>query len=119
MVASFNVLPSDKKTDLYTHFHPPESMGDRVRTITNFYEILDNTGVKYLSIGCDTASVCGDIIRSTLKYALMKNFYRNDMTLILPEYLEPLHEELDKLGIDTLIYKTPSLKGSDVFIKSC
>ena len=114
MVASLNAFPSDKNIDSYTHFHPSEAIEDRIRMTINISDILSNTDVKYLSIGCDTVSVCGDILVSALEYSAMRKLYRNDMTLMLPEYLEAPHEVLDKLGISTLVYKVPNLKSSDV-----
>lgn len=114
MVASFNALPSDNDVDSYRHFHPSESEEDRVRMVINLFEMLSNTGVKYLSVGCDTPSICGDILVSALDRAATEKLSRDDMTLMLPEYLVPPYEELDKLGIKVLIYKIPSLKSSDV-----
>lgn len=114
MVASFNALPSDNDVDSYRYFHPSGLEEDRVRMVINFFEMLSNTSVKYLSIGCDRSNVCDDILESTLDHALMEKLYRDDMTLMLPEYLEPPYKKLDKLGIKVFIYNIPGLNSGDL-----
>lgn len=111
MVAAFHALSSDSYIGLHRHSHLSELEEERDRRAINLFETLSNTDVKYLSIGCDTASVCGEILQSALELAVTEKLSRDDITLLLPEYLAPPYEQLDKLGIKVLIYKIPSLKG--------
>lgn len=109
MVAALQSLPPEVALEEYRHFHITDETGNQQRMVTNLHSSLTRKDTRVVSISCDGKIVCERVVVPSLHLVSEETPLRDDLSLILPSYMDPPYSLASKAGVVITLYETPSL----------